>query len=56
MYYNTHNIYYRVGYRPLEFYRFGIVYIIDDGSLSPVLNMPGVDFTKIDNVEITDLY
>jgi len=35
------NVYYRVGYWPDEFYRFGIVYIFDDDSLSPVFNILG---------------
>jgi hypothetical protein len=38
-YYNTKNIYYRVGYWPGETYRFGIVYIFEDNSLSPVLDL-----------------
>lgn len=46
-YYNTKNIYYRVGYWPGELYRLGIVYIFNDNSLSPVLNLRGCDFNKI---------
>jgi hypothetical protein len=38
-YYNTKNTYYRVGYWPGEVYRFGIVYIFEDNSLSPVMNI-----------------
>ena len=40
-YYNTKNIYYNVGYWNEEFYRLGIVYIYNDGSLSPVFNILG---------------
>lgn len=43
-YYNTKNLYYRLGYWPEEIYRFGIVYIFNDGSLSPVLDVLGVDY------------
>jgi hypothetical protein len=43
-YYNAKNIYYRLGYWPGEIYRFGIVYIFEDNSLSPVINLQGVDF------------
>lgn len=47
-YYNTKNLYYRVGYWPDEIYRFGIVYIFEDNSLSPVFNIQGVDFQQLD--------
>lgn len=40
-YYNTLNIYNKVGYWNEEIYRFGVVYIMKDGSLSPVYNMRG---------------
>ena len=42
MYYNTKNIYNYVGYWPEEIYRFGIVYIMANGTLSPVFNVLGV--------------
>ena len=42
-YYNTKNIYYHVGYWSEEIYRLGIVYIMNDGSLSPVYNIRGKD-------------
>lgn len=48
-YFNTRNTYYRVGYWPEEIYRFGIVYIFEDNSLSPVLDIQGIDFTLLDN-------
>lgn len=40
-YYNSQNIYYRVGYWNEEFYRFGIVYIMNNGTLSSVFNISG---------------
>ena len=40
-YYSTHNIYYTLGYWPGEIYRFGVVYILKDGSTTPVFNMLG---------------
>jgi len=42
-YYNTKNIYYNVGYWNEEYYRLGIVYIFEDGSLSPVFNILGYE-------------
>ena len=43
-YYNAKNIYNSVGYWPEEYYRFGIVYIYSDFSLSPVFDVQGVDW------------
>lgn len=43
-YYSTQNIYNKVGYYPGEIYRFGIVYILKDGSKTPVFNVRGWDF------------
>lgn len=40
-YYNTLNIYNKVGYWNEEIYRLGVVYIMKDGSLSPVYNIRG---------------
>lgn len=40
-YYNTLNIYNKVGYWNEEIYRFGVVYIMKDGSLSSVYNIRG---------------
>lgn len=40
-YYNSNNIYNYVGYYPGEIYRIGIVYIMNDNSLSPVYNIRG---------------
>ena len=43
-YYSTQNIYRYVGYYPGEIYRFGIVYILKDGSKTPVFNTKGYNF------------
>ena len=40
-YYNPKNIYYRLGYWDEEIYRLGIVYILDNYTLSPVFNIRG---------------
>ena len=40
-YYSTRNIYSSLGYWPNEYYRFGIVYVLNDGSTTPVFNMKG---------------
>lgn len=40
-YYSTKNIYNYIGYWPDEYYRFGIVYILEDGSTTPVFNVKG---------------
>lgn len=47
-YYNPLNIYYKLGYFPTEYYRFGVVYILNDYTLSDVFDVRGVDFS-IDN-------
>ena len=47
-YYNPYNIYYRLGYWPEEIYRLGIVYILNDDSLTPVFALRGCKFEKID--------
>ena len=49
MYYNVYNIYHRVGYWE-DIYRFGIVYIMDDFTLSPVFNIRGRNL-GIENTE-----
>lgn len=46
-YHNSQNIYRYTGYWPDEFYRFGVVYIFEDNSVSPVFNIQGCDFDKI---------
>lgn len=45
-YYNTQNIYNYVGYWNDEIYRFGVVYILKDSTLSPVFNIRGVEKMK----------
>ena len=40
-YYDTQYIYDKTGYWPGELYRIGVVYIMKDGSLSPVFNVRG---------------
>jgi hypothetical protein len=40
-YYDTEYIYNNTGYWPGELYRLGVVYILKDGSLSPVFNIRG---------------
>lgn len=42
-YYKVQNIYNKVGYWNEEIYRFGVVYILNDGSLTPVYNIRGID-------------
>lgn len=54
-YYNPDNIYNRVGYWPEEIYRFGIVYIMNDNSLTPVFNIRGRELTKLNNTINTSL-
>ena len=51
-YYNVKNIYYKLGYWNDEIYRFGVVYIMKDFSLSPVFNIRGreiIDDSDIPN-------
>lgn len=47
-YYSTLNIYNKLGYWPDEIYRFAIVYVLNDGSLTPAFNMCG-DTIKFEN-------
>lgn len=53
-YYNPENIYYKLGYWPGEYYRLGIVYIMNDDSYSPVFNLRGCVFTKVFDPSGTD--
>lgn len=56
-YYNTQNIYYKLGYWNDEIYRFGIVYILNDYTLSPVFNLRGhKELTENTQYEHYDLY
>ncbi|MBQ0113248.1 MAG: hypothetical protein KBT03_08985 [Bacteroidales bacterium] len=52
-YYNPLNVYYSLGYWPDEIYRFGVVYIFNDDSLSPVYNLRGCNFSKLDTPNFT---
>ena len=45
-YYDSQYIYDKTGYWPGELYRLGIVYILKDGSLSPVFNISGATGLK----------
>lgn len=42
-YYNVQNIYNKLGYWNEEIYRLGVVYILNDDSLSPVFNIRGAN-------------
>lgn len=54
-YYDPKNIYYNLGYWPDEIYRLGVVYIMQDDSLSPVFNLRGCSFEKV-NLKDQDTY
>ncbi len=47
-YYTPKNIYNYLGYWPEEFYRFGVVYIREDDTLTPVFNVIGREFEDIE--------
>lgn len=57
-YYDPKNIYYNLGYWPEELYRIGIVYIMNDDSLTNVFNLRGCTFEHIgdNNLTKTDVY
>lgn len=44
-YYNPLNVYKFTGYWPDEIYRFGVVYLFEDGSQSPCFDLQGIDFS-----------
>ena len=48
-YYDSKYIYDKTGYWPGELYRFGVVYILKDGSLSPVFNIRGATGVSVKN-------
>lgn len=53
-YYNANNVYSYVGYWPEEMYRFGVVYIMKDGTLSPVYNIRGIGaLPNIEDISIS---
>lgn len=53
-YYNVHNIYNYLGYWNDEIYRFGIVYILNNYTLSPVFNVRGISELS-ENVRYTEI-
>ena len=57
-YYDPKNIYYNLGYWPGELYRLGVVYIMNDDSLSPVFNLRGCAFDTLNqaNYDTFDYY
>ena len=57
-YYDTQYIYDKTSYWPGELYRVGIVYILKDGSLSPVFNIRGATNipTKQSNGKVSNCY
>lgn len=54
-YYNPNNIYYRLGYWE-DIYRFGVVYIMNDFTLSPVFNVRGGDLSDKTSYSEQSLY
>lgn len=52
-YYDPKYIYNKVGYWNHELYRFGIVYILSDNSLSPVFNIRGIEKLTKDTIYST---
>jgi len=48
-YYNPKNIYNYLGYWPEEYYRFGIVFIKEDDTLTPAFNVIGKEFDDIND-------
>lgn len=54
-YYDPKNIYNYLGYWPEEFYRFGIVFIRDDDTLTPAFNLTGKAFTEIEDSTDPDI-
>lgn len=52
-YYNPYNVYYRLGYWAGETYMLGIQYYFNDGSLSPVFPVRGID-NKANNASYTN--
>jgi hypothetical protein len=52
-YYSSFNIYNKVGYFNNEYYRFGVVYIYEDGTLSSVYSTLGYDMND-GNISLSD--
>ena len=55
-YYDTQYIYDKTGYWPGEIYRLGVVYILKDGSLSPVFNIRGASEIPVKTVTSDNYY
>lgn len=53
-YYKPENVYYKVGYWPDEYYRFGIVFVYNNNQLSPVFNVLGYDMNKVPKPTLDD--
>lgn len=53
-YYNPMNVYHYLGYWDREIYRFGVVFILDDFSLSPVFNICGRTILNEDDLSNSD--
>lgn len=53
-YYSPNNIYYKLGYWPDEIYRLGIVYIMNDNTLSPVFPLRGCEFGAINACNLSE--
>ena len=54
-YYNVNNIYYKLGYWNDEIYRFGVVYIMKDFTLSPVFNIRGRNIINTQSPDIEEI-
>lgn len=50
-YYNSKNVYNYVGYCPEEIYRFGVVYILNDNTHTPVFNIRGIQFQETSDLQ-----
>ncbi len=57
-YYNPENVCYKVGYWPDEYYRLGVVYVLEDGSHTDVFNLRGCCFSGIgsENLKTDDKF
>lgn len=57
-YYDPENVCYKTGYWPDEYYRLGVVYVLEDGSHTDVFNLRGCCFKRIGdhNLNINDRY
>lgn len=55
-YYSYKNIYYKLGYWPDEFYRMGVVYIMNNDALTPVYNLRGIAFNWNNPTNVIEEY